>query len=92
MEDVAIAYGYNNIVKKVPQTVTAGAPQPLNKVTDLLRLEVANAGYTEILAFSLVCFLPSCPFFYFSLFYFIPSSLFFMSAKGTLGLHLLFSS
>jgi len=55
MEDVAIAYGYNNIQnqKQIPQTVTTGMPQPLNKVTDLLRIELANAGYTEILAFSL---------------------------------------
>jgi len=53
MEDVAIAFGYNNIQKKIPQTVTIGNPQPLNKVSDLLRLDVANAGYTEILTFSL---------------------------------------
>jgi hypothetical protein len=61
MEDVAIAYGYNNIVKQVPQTVTMGAPQPLNKVTDLVRLEVANAGYTEILTFSLVSSISHSP-------------------------------
>lgn len=53
MEDVAIAYGYNKIVKQVPQTVTIGTPQPLNKVSDLLRVEVANAGFMEILTFSL---------------------------------------
>lgn len=53
MEDVAIAYGYNNIVKKVPKTVTIGAAQPLNKVSDLLRIEIGNAGFLEILTFSL---------------------------------------
>lgn len=53
MEDVAIAYGYNNIQKQIPNTVTVGNPQPLNKVSDLLRQEVANAGYTEVLTFSL---------------------------------------
>lgn len=32
MEDVAIAYGYNNLVKTVPSTVTAGKELPLNQV------------------------------------------------------------
>ena len=32
MEDVAIAYGYNNLVKRVPKTVTAGKELPLNQV------------------------------------------------------------
>jgi len=53
MEDVAIAYGYNNIPKQIPNTVTVGNPQSLNKVSDLLRLEVANAGFTEVLTFNL---------------------------------------
>jgi len=53
MEDVAIAYGYNNLVKEVPKTLTYGKQQPLNKLTDLLRTEVAMAGYTEVLTLSL---------------------------------------
>ncbi len=64
MEDVAIAYGYNKIGQKIPQTVTVGKPQPLNKVTDLLRDEVAHAGYTEILTFSLVLSLNARNFLY----------------------------
>ena len=32
MEDVAIAYGYNNLVKTVPKTVTVGRELPLNQV------------------------------------------------------------
>lgn len=44
MEDVAIAYGYNNLVKRVPATVTAGRELPLNQLTELLRAECAMAG------------------------------------------------
>jgi len=53
MEDVAIAYGYNNLVKEIPRTLTYGKQQPLNKLTDLLRGEVAMAGYSEALTLSL---------------------------------------
>jgi len=53
MEDVAIAYGFNNLTKKVPQTLTYGKQVTINKVTDLLRQEVAMAGYTEVLTLSL---------------------------------------
>uniref|UniRef100_A0A7S2H2G7 phenylalanine--tRNA ligase n=1 Tax=Helicotheca tamesis TaxID=374047 RepID=A0A7S2H2G7_9STRA len=52
-EDIAIAYGYNNIVKRVPQTCTVGGEQPLNKLTDLLRDEIGRAGYTEVLTHGL---------------------------------------
>lgn len=54
MEDVAIAYGYDNIPKTVPAIACDGKSQPLNKLTDLLRNELAQAGYTEILTFSLL--------------------------------------
>mmetsp|Transcript_1844 Transcript_1844/g.2374 ORF Transcript_1844/g.2374 Transcript_1844/m.2374 type:complete len:602 (-) Transcript_1844:48-1853(-) len=53
MEDVAIAYGYNNIKMENPKTQTVGKTQPLNKVSDLIRTEVALAGFTEILTFAL---------------------------------------
>lgn len=52
-EDIGIAYGYNNIVKKVPTTCTVGGEQPLNKLGDLLRDEIARAGYTEVLTHGL---------------------------------------
>jgi phenylalanyl-tRNA synthetase beta chain len=52
-EDVGIAYGYNNIGKRVPTTCTVGGEFPLNKVTDLLREEIARAGYTEVLTHGL---------------------------------------
>lgn len=53
IEDVAIAYGYNNIVQSIPNTLTVGAPLPINQLTDLLRGEIANAGYMEMLTHGL---------------------------------------
>jgi len=49
MEDVAIAYGYNNLVKTNPKSSTVGRQNPLNQLTDHLRLEFAMAGFTEAL-------------------------------------------
>ena len=53
MEDVAIAFGFNNIPKSVPRTVTTGRALPLNTLSDLLRGEVAMAGFTEVLTWVL---------------------------------------
>jgi len=53
LEDVGIAYGYNNIEFTVPKTHTIGRQFFLNKVTDQLRYEISRCGYTEILTFSL---------------------------------------
>lgn len=52
-EDIGIAYGYNNIVKTVPQTCTVGGEQPLNQLGDLLREEIGRAGYVEVLTHGL---------------------------------------
>lgn len=52
-EDIGIAYGYNNIVKRVPQTSTVGGEQPLHAMGDLLREEIARAGYVEVLTHGL---------------------------------------
>lgn len=52
-EDVAIAYGYNNIVKTTPKTLTVAQQLPINKLTDQLRESVAQSGFTEALTFSL---------------------------------------
>jgi phenylalanyl-tRNA synthetase beta chain len=52
-EDIGIAYGYNNIVKRVPDTNTVGGEFPLNQVGDLLRDEIGRAGYTEVLTHGL---------------------------------------
>ena len=52
-EDVAIAYGYNNVVKRVPPVLTTGKEQPVNLLTDLLRPELAGAGFTEVMTLAL---------------------------------------
>jgi hypothetical protein len=41
---VAIAYGYNNIVKTTPKTLTVAQQLPINKLTDQLREAVAQVG------------------------------------------------
>lgn len=53
-EDVAIAYGYNKIKRTLPQTNTIGEQCSVNKLSDLLRGPIAQAGFTEALTFSLV--------------------------------------
>lgn len=53
MEDVAIAYGFNRIPSRIPPTSCIGSTNPINKLTDLLRREVALTGFTEVLTFSL---------------------------------------
>ncbi|KAK9227108.1 hypothetical protein WN943_012157 [Citrus x changshan-huyou] len=50
MEDVAIAYGYNNIPKRKPASVK---PLALNEFSDLMRLEIAMNGFTEVLTWIL---------------------------------------
>mmetsp|Transcript_40120 Transcript_40120/g.76693 ORF Transcript_40120/g.76693 Transcript_40120/m.76693 type:complete len:594 (+) Transcript_40120:43-1824(+) len=53
MEDVAIAYGYNNLKWEVPRTVTVAKQQPINCFADLVRGELAQAGFTEVLTWIL---------------------------------------
>ena len=52
-EDIAIAYGFNNIAKQIPSIYTIGTEQEVNKLSDSLREELARAGFTEVLTFSL---------------------------------------
>ena len=52
-EDVAIAYGYNNIEETIPKSMTIANQFSLNKLCDLLKSEVIQAGYTEALTFAL---------------------------------------
>uniref|UniRef100_A0A803T908 Phenylalanine--tRNA ligase beta subunit n=1 Tax=Anolis carolinensis TaxID=28377 RepID=A0A803T908_ANOCA len=54
IEDAAIAYGYNNIQMTIPKTYTIANQLPLNKLTELLRQDLAAAGFTEALTFALV--------------------------------------
>jgi len=53
MEDIAIAYGYNKLPTRVPKTVTVGKELPLNQMCELLRVECATAGFTEVLTWAL---------------------------------------
>lgn len=53
MEDVAIAYGYDNIKMTPPTTLSHGSQTTTNKVSHLLRLELGCAGCVEMLTFSL---------------------------------------
>ncbi|PIN23352.1 Phenylalanyl-tRNA synthetase beta subunit [Handroanthus impetiginosus] len=49
-EDVAIAYGYNEIPKI---SLPSLKPQSLNQFSDLIRAEIAMVGYTEVLTWIL---------------------------------------
>uniref|UniRef100_A0A9J7ZUB0 Phenylalanine--tRNA ligase beta subunit n=1 Tax=Cyprinus carpio carpio TaxID=630221 RepID=A0A9J7ZUB0_CYPCA len=53
MEDAAIAYGFNNIVRSTPRTYTVANQLPVNKLTELLRQDLTAAGFTEALTFAL---------------------------------------
>ncbi|KAG8929804.1 phenylalanine--tRNA ligase subunit beta [Tulasnella sp. 419] len=49
MEDAAIAYGFNNLVKTFPSTSTVSQPLAISKLSDLVRTEWAMAGWVEVL-------------------------------------------
>ncbi|XP_059141902.1 phenylalanine--tRNA ligase beta subunit-like [Physella acuta] len=53
MEDVAMGYGFNNIKKTFPDTNCIAQQYPINKLSDLLRRDVAACGFTEVLTFAL---------------------------------------
>ncbi|KAJ8022005.1 Phenylalanine--tRNA ligase beta subunit [Holothuria leucospilota] len=53
IEDVAVAHGFNNITERFPPVSTIGNQYPVNKLTDLLRIDVSAAGFTEVLTFAL---------------------------------------
>lgn len=50
MEDVAIAYGFNNLPRSFPsKSGTIAQPLPVNKLTDIIRTEAAMAGWSEVM-------------------------------------------
>uniref|UniRef100_A0A673Z5K0 Phenylalanine--tRNA ligase beta subunit n=1 Tax=Salmo trutta TaxID=8032 RepID=A0A673Z5K0_SALTR len=53
MEDAAMAYGFNNIPRTTPRTYTVANQLPLNNLSELLRQDLAAAGFTEALTFAL---------------------------------------
>lgn len=53
MEDAAIAFGFNNLPKTFPGSNTVAQALPVSKISDLVRLEWAQAGWVEVLPFIL---------------------------------------
>jgi len=54
MEDVAIAYGYNNLKKTKPANAAlVAAALPINKVADILRIASSQSGYSEVMPLTL---------------------------------------
>jgi len=50
MEDVAIAYGFNNLPRAFPTvSATIGQPLKINKLSDIIRTEAAMAGWSEVM-------------------------------------------
>eukprot|EP00300_Choanocystis_sp_HF-7_P028017 c33367_g1_i1.p1 GENE.c33367_g1_i1~~c33367_g1_i1.p1 ORF type:complete len:614 (-),score=180.37 c33367_g1_i1:113-1774(-) len=54
VEDVAISFGFNNIPARVPLIPSPSRQLPINKLTDMVRRELAQAGYMEILTMGLI--------------------------------------
>ena len=55
MEDAAIAYGFNKLPDTFPATSTVAQPLAISKLSDIVRLEWAFAGWVEALPLILVC-------------------------------------
>ena len=53
-EEIGIGYGFNNIPAQYPKSNTVGSFIPINKFTDLVRHELAQAGYIECLTCALL--------------------------------------
>ncbi|CAG8956802.1 hypothetical protein HYFRA_00011191 [Hymenoscyphus fraxineus] len=50
MEDVAIAYGFNNLPRTSPnKSSTIAQPLMVNKLGDIVRMEAAMAGWSEVM-------------------------------------------
>jgi phenylalanyl-tRNA synthetase beta chain len=50
MEDLAVAYGFNALPRFYPnKSAAVGAPLPINRLSDILRHEAAQAGWTEVM-------------------------------------------
>lgn len=53
VEDLAIAYGFNNLEMAMPPTPTIGHQLVRTKVAELLSYELSMAGFTEVLTWAL---------------------------------------
>ena len=54
MEDAAIAFGFNNLPDRFPATNTIAQPLAISKLSDVVRVEWALAGWVEVLPLILV--------------------------------------
>ena len=50
MEDVAVAYSFNKLPRPLPPVCCMGSQQPVTKLTELMRIELAQMGFTEAAA------------------------------------------
>lgn len=50
MEDLAVSYGFNSLPRMFPgKSGTIAQPLPINKLSDILRMEAAMAGWSEVM-------------------------------------------
>ena len=50
MEDLAVCYGFNDLPRTSPnRSATVGAPLMVNKLSDIVRVEAAMAGWSEVM-------------------------------------------
>ncbi|ODA77121.1 hypothetical protein RJ55_07639 [Drechmeria coniospora] len=50
MEDLAVCYGFNKLPRTAPtRGATVGAPLMINKLSDIVRVEAAMAGWSEVM-------------------------------------------
>lgn len=50
MEDLAVCYGFNRLPRTAPtRSATIGAPLMVNKLSDIVRVEAAMAGWNEVM-------------------------------------------
>mmetsp|Transcript_58316 Transcript_58316/g.94342 ORF Transcript_58316/g.94342 Transcript_58316/m.94342 type:complete len:629 (+) Transcript_58316:88-1974(+) len=54
IEDLAIAYGYNNLEAQIATTAATSLGQPINHLSDMIRQELAMAGHTECMNWALL--------------------------------------
>ncbi len=53
IEDIAIAYGYNNFQPKLPQIATVGRPHEMEKLSSKVRNLIAGLGFQEVVTYVL---------------------------------------
>lgn len=49
IEDMAIAYGYNNFIPNMPSVGTVGRRHPIEKISDNARMSMIGSGFQEIM-------------------------------------------